>query len=207
MHLLEKDPSLVNTAKAAVNPGQSTTAAGGDYRRPSRFADVPPPAREMPDKHPRGFHDEPPRPPGPADNRGSFQGYGQASNPPPLVQSGIGDFRGLHDKMHTLYPGSQMSGSTEAETLPTSTPSFSQPSPGGMSAYARPPPSSIPPAGFGMSGPHWSGMAPMAAPNGRQDWRPGFSGSSGLMSDYHNPMQQRLSGNWQADGMPFSRFH
>jgi len=210
MQMLESDPSLANAAKTALTPGQSAAAAGSDYRRPSRFADSSPPAREMPDKRPRGFHDAPAPllPSGPTDNRSSFQGYGQAPNSAALAQSGVGDFRGLHDKMQALYPGSQPSSAAESETHPTPTPSFPQPPPGGMSTYARPPPASVPQAGFGMSGSHWAGTSAQGAANGRKDWRPGFGRSSGPVPDYHNPMQQqqRLAGNWQSDGMPYSRF-
>jgi len=203
--ILEKDPSLANAAKTALAPGQSPAAASSEYRRPSRFADVPPSAREMPDKRPRGFQDAPPRPSGATDSRSSFQGYGQAPNSASLAQSGIGDFRGLQDKLQALYPGS---GGAGTETQPSPTSSFSQPPPGGMSSYARPQQTSAPPPGFSLSGPHWAGTTSLAAPNGRQDWRSGFGGPSGPMPDYHNPMQQqRLPGNWQSDGMPFNRFH
>lgn len=189
-----------------LTSGHGPASAGGDYRRPSRFADAPPSAQDMPDKHPRGFQDAPPLRPDPADSRGSFQGYGKASNSSLLGQPGVGDFRGLQDKRASPYPGSQPLSGAGTDTHPAP-PSFSQPPPGGMPPYARPPPS-IPSAGF--SGPHWAGRAPPAAPNGRQDWRPGFAGSSGPTSDYHNPVHQpppRLPGSWQADGMPFSRFH
>jgi len=200
-----QDQSLPQAGKTVL--GQDD---GGDYRKPSRFTDVPP-GREMPDKRPGGFPDAPPPPPRPsgsADNRSSFQGYGQPPNPTSLMQSGVGDFRGLQDKMQSLYPGSQSSG---GESGPALSPSFAQPPPGGM-AYARPPPpppvTSAPPTAFGAGGPHWAGAAPLSASNGRQDWRPGFGGPSGQMQDYQNPMhQQRLSGNWQPDAMAFSRFH
>lgn len=200
LQLMEKDPSLATAAKTA-----QASAATSDFRRPSRFADAPPAAREMSDKRPGGFPDAAPRPPGPAGNRGSFHGYGQGSNSASLAQSMIGDFSGLQDKMQSLYPGSQPSSGAGMETHPTVTSSFSQPPPGGMSTYARPPTSSVPPAGFGMSGPHWAGAASLGASNGRQDWRPGFN-----RPDYHNPMQyqqQRIAGSWQADSMPFGRFH
>jgi len=200
LQLMEKDPSLATAAKTA----QASAATGSDFRRPSRFADAPPAAREMSDKRPGGFPDAAARPPGPANNRGSFHGYGQASNSASLAQSMIGDFSGLQDKMQSLYPGSQPSSGVGTETHPTVTSSFSQPPPGGMSTYARPPTSSVPPAGYGMSGPHWAGGASLGASNGRQDWRPGFN-----RPDYHNPMQyqqQRLAGGWQADSMQFGRF-
>lgn len=193
--LMENDPSLAMTAKSA----QAAAASGSDFRRPSRFADASLPPRELPDKRPRGFPDAGPRPPGAADNRSSFHGYGQASNSGSLSQSGIGDFSGLQDKMLSLYSGA----SSGTETSPTVTSSFSQPPGGEMSAYSHPPPptSNVPPPGF-MGGPHWAGVG---SSNGRQDWRPGFN-----RPDYQNPMQlqqQRLAGNWQGDGMPFSRFH
>lgn len=184
--------------------GQTGAGSGSDYRRPSRFADAPPPAREVPDKRPGGgFSGGPsPRPPGHSDNQGgSF--YGRTANSPPALheaQSVLGDFRGPPDKMQApSYPGSQPPrGGEEMETQHL-TPPFSQPPPG-AGPYARPPPANPPPGGFG--GPHWAST--MGAPNGRQDWRPGFGGS-----DYYNPMQQqRLPGNWQQpDGMQFSRFH
>jgi len=193
LQMMEKDPSLATAAKTA----QSSAAATGDFRRQSRFADAPPAAREMPDKRPGGFPDAAPRPPGSASNRGSFQGFGQASNSASFAQSGmsgIGDFSGLQDKMQSLYPGSGVG----TDTHPPVTSSFSQPPAGGMST-------DVPPPGFGMSGPHWAGGASLGASNGRQDWRPGFN-----RPDYGNPMQyqqQRLPGNWQADSMSFGRFH
>jgi len=209
--MLEKKPSLANAAKTALAPGQGSVTASSDYRRPSRFADAPPPPQEMPDKRSRGFPDAPLRSSGPTDNRSSFQGYGQTANSGGLAQSAIGDFRGLQEKMQSLYPGSQPTGGAGEDTHTAQMPPFSQSSPGGMTSYARPPPpSSVAQAAFGMSGPHWANTNPLASSNGRQDWRPGFGGPSGQMSDYHNPMQQqqqRLQGNWQADRMPFGRFH
>jgi len=205
LQMMEKDQLLTHAGKTA--PGQTTSTGSDEYRRPSRFTDTPS-AREMSDKRPGGFQDPPPRS-GSSDNRSSFQGYGQAPNPAALAQPGLGDFRGLHDKIQTLYPGSQSSGGAGIEARQAPTSSFLQQSPpGGMPTYARPPPTSVPPAGFGTSGPHWAGAVPLSTSNGRQDWRPGFGGPQGMMPDYYNPaQQQRLPGNWQADAMSFSRFH
>jgi len=187
-------------------PGQTAAAAGsGEFRRPSRFADAPP------DKRPGGFQDAPPRPSGSSDSRSSLQGYGLAPNSAALAQSGVGDFRGMQDKMQ--YLGSQSSGGAGTDARQAATPSFSQTSPGGMAPYAKPPPTSapaFPSQAFGTSGPHWAGAMPLSTSNGQQDWRPGgFGRPSGTMPDYHNPMQhqQRLPGNWQTDAMPYSRFH
>jgi len=205
LQLLEKDPSLMLAGKTVPGQAASTGAGVGDYRRPSRFTDTPS-GREM---SAGGFPDMPPRPLiGPPDNRAPFPGYGPApGSAAALAQSGVGDFHGLQDKMQSLYPGSS-SGGPGMDTRQAPMSSFTQPPPGGMSAYSRPPPASVPPTGFGASGPHWAGAMPLATSNGRQDWRPGFGGPSSSMSDYPNPMQQqRLMGNWQADAMSFSHFH
>jgi len=215
LQMMEKDPSLMLGGKAV--PGQGAPISAGDYRKHSRFTDTPS-GREMADKHGGGFPPDLLRPPtGPSDNRSPpFSGYGQAApSSAGLAQSGVGDFRGLQDKMQSLYPGSQASaGGPGMDTHQNPTSLFNQPPSGGMSTYARPPPASAPPApGFGTSGPHWAGALPLGASNGRQDWRPGFgSGPSSSMSDYHNPVQQQpqrlgLMGNWQPDAMSFSRFH
>jgi len=202
--MMEKGPSLATAAKTA----QTGAAMSSDFRRPSRFTDAPPAPREMPDKRPGGFPDAAPRPPGSINNRGSsFHGFSQTSNSASLVQSGIGDFSGLQDKMQSLYPRSQSSsGMGTPENYPAATSAFSQPpAAGGMSSYARPPTSNNPPRGYGMSGPHWATAGPMGAgaSNGRPDWRPGGFNRP----DYQSQMQyqpQRLSGgNWQAD----SHFH
>lgn len=202
MQMIEKAPS----ANAAKTVQMGAADSSSEYRKPSRFADeAPPGAREIPDQRPGGFAGGPTRPLGPTDSRGgSFHGYGQTSSSPALAPPGIGDFRGLQDKMQSLYPGSQLPGGVGPETHESPPQPFSQPAPGGMGGYARPPPTSSPQGGFGMGGPHWAGATPIGASNGRQDWRAGFN-----RPDYHNPMQQpqRLAGNWQSDGMPFGRFH
>ena len=205
MPLMEKDPSL----DTAGTTSQMGGAARSDFRRPSRFADAPAAPREMPDNCSGGFPDAAPRPPGSANSRGgSFHGYGQASNAGSLAQSGIGDFSGLQNKMQSLYPGfpgSQSSSGMGMETHPTATSSFLQPPTAGMSTYARPPTSNVPPPRFDVSGPHWANTDQMGASNGRQDWQPGFN-----RPEYHNPMQyqsQRIADSWQADSMQFGRFH
>lgn len=93
LQMIEKEQS--NAAKTAPTLGQNTTPVSSDYRRPSRFGDSQPSARDMPDKHARSFQDAPPRPSGPSDNRSSFQGYSQPPTSAPLAQSGIGDFLSL----------------------------------------------------------------------------------------------------------------
>ena len=203
LQMMEKDRSLANTAKTVPPPGQGTAAGGGEYRRQSRFADAQPQVQDVPEKRPPGYTDAPPRPPVPADNRSSFHGFGQPPNPPSLAQSGVGDFRGLQDKMKSLYPASSSEG-TETRPGPGAIPPFMQPPPG----FARPPPTSGgAPTAFGMGGPHWSG-ASSSANGSRQDWRPGFSGAERQNPAQQQQQQQRLPGNWQGDGgMPFNRFY